>query len=136
DGLVKRCVGGTRLGGGERPQLHESGAGGDDGSVAARAGVSSLEGNRASYGAHFAASRCVSVRLRGGRGGGGSAERVYGDQCESGAAGSFGDVDSHGQSQGLQVCDLDGCASSEASRQYELRSTHGAARVAGGGRHP
>ena len=50
--------------------------------------------------------------------------------------GSFGDADSNGEGQGLQVCHLDGRASSEASGEYELRGAHGAAGVAGGGRHP
>ena len=91
--------------------------------------------DRASHGSHSAASRSVPVRLRSGGGGGGAAQCVPGNQCESGAAGSFGDADPHGQGQGLQVRDLDRCASSEAPGQHELRRAHGAAGVAGGGRH-
>ena len=56
----QRCAGRARLGDRQRPQPHEPGAGGDDGSPAARAGVPAPARSGPSHRAHSDASRSLS----------------------------------------------------------------------------
>ena len=63
-----------------------------------------------------------------------SARRVAGDQRQSGAAGHLRTAAADGEGEGLQVHDLDGCASSEASTEHAIWRVDGPAGVADRGR--